>query len=210
MPKEYHYMLINPYIEGDVNKLFSATTPISAAKEAWQTISTYFAGKLDKFHITLERVANNSYHHFRVKEKKKKNGIIDYTIDSHVTNLDTSTLSRFRQNLEDAQAKGMIYKKKHDAKSQKGGNKYKKSRYDDDSSSDDDDEYYKNYRHKKIYSEQPIVYMWYDPSIYGTDKILFPSLISPLFFPTELSLSFMPVIGNGSGLGGIILPRVGQ
>lgn len=197
MSKEYHYMLINPYIEGDVNKLFSATTPIGAAKEAWQTVSTYFAGKLPKFHITLERVSNNSYHHFKIKEKKKKNGIVDYTIESHVSDLDSNTLSRFQQNLEEAKVKGITYKKKHEKKSQKGGgnSKYKKTKYDDSSSSSDDDEdFYKNYRRKKIYSEQPIVYMMYDPTIYGVDKIIFPSLVSPLFPPLDVYMSILPTV----------------
>lgn len=196
MSKEYHYMLINPYIEG-VNTLFSASSPMNAAKEAWQNISTYFAGELPKFHFTLERVSTESLHHFKVKEKKKKGGMIDYSIENHVSDLSSDTLSRFQQNLEDARAKGSAHKKKAEKKIQKGSGKFKKSKYDDSSSDSEDEDYYRNYNRKKIYSEQPIVYMWYDPSIYGVDKTVIPSFISPLFPPVELSFALFPRLAVG-------------
>lgn len=200
--KESHYLLINPYIEGGVPKLYKASSPENAAKDAWLNISKYFAGKLPNFHITLSRPTNGALHHFSVKESKNGKNI-DFSISPHVVNLNDETLTRFKQHLEDAKTRGMSLKKKADKK-MSGGEKKKqlggkpKKHEDEDSSSSDDDEVY--LKRKKIYADQPIVYFWYDPSIYGVDKIWFPSLLSPLFPPIEWSLSYLPY--------SYILPRV--
>lgn len=195
MSKDSHYLLINPYIEGDVPKLYNASSPENAAKDAWLNISKYFAGKIPNFHITLSRPTNGSLHHFSIKESGDGKSI-DFSVSPHVVNLNDETISRFKQHLEDAKTRGMSLKKKFDKKKSGGSKKTmtggKKSKHDDDDddSSSDDDEYY--LRRKKIYADQPIIYFWYDPTIYGVDKIWYPSLISPLFPPIELSLSYLP------------------
>jgi hypothetical protein len=188
MSKESHYMLVNPYIEGEVAKLYKASTAEGAAKEAWLKISKYFAGNLPTFHITMSRVTNDSLHHFKVNEQKKGKNI-DFSIVQHTVNLNADTLSRFKQNLENAKTTGMALKTKHEKKMSGGRPEKHRSKEDDDDESDDDDYYY---RRKKIYAEQPIVYFWYDPTIYGVDKIWYPSLISPLFPPVEIALSYLP------------------
>ena len=201
MSKESHFILVNPYIEGNpqidgsLPKLYRASSAEGAAKEAWKNMSKYFSGSLPTFHITLARASNGAYHHFKVKEQEKK-GTIDYNIIPHVVNVPPETLARFKQNLEDAKSKGMSFSKKITSKKSKkntdakmDGGRHK----DDSSSSEDEDEDYYNYnRRKRILEKQPIIYFWYDPTIYGVDKIWYPSFLSPLFPPVELSLSYLP------------------
>jgi len=202
MAKESHFLLVNPYIEGNpqiensLPRIYRASSAEGAAKEAWKNMSKYFSGSLPAFHITLARASNGSYHHFKIKEQEKK-GTIDYNIIPHVINVPPETLARFKQNLEDAKRKGMSFSKKMSSKKSKdeahkgGGDKKRKDDSSDSDDSDDEDYYHYN-RRKKILAEQPIVYFWYDPTIYGVEKVWYPSFISPLFPPVELALSYLP------------------
>jgi hypothetical protein len=184
MSSDVHYMLINPYVEGSVTKLFKASSPQNAAKDAWMALSKYIAGSMPTFHFTLERVPTGSYHHFKVKETKKGDAI-DFVIEPFVSDANSETISEFKSNFEKAKEKG-LKKSRHANKKQKGG---KKKDDDDDSSSDEDEDYYKDYRKKKIYEDQPILYWWYDPGIYFINSFLVPQCLSPLYPQMECTWS---------------------
>jgi len=60
-------MLINPYIEGSLPKVFQADNSIKAAKKAYETLSNYFNNSVHNFKFTLLKVKSDS-----VDEKKSQ------------------------------------------------------------------------------------------------------------------------------------------
>lgn len=197
--KKYHYLLVNPYIEGDMDKIYEGSTPQNAAKKVWESMSEYIANFVPEMYITLERAGGGSLHHFKIKESKVKNKQnpklnVKYSIEPYTNNISSESLSSFKEQLEEAKAKGKLNKAKHSKKLEKmkGG---KKKDLDDDSSSDSDDDYYKrSNKMKLIESQKYILYWWYDPLIYsGIKTYTVPTLISPLYPPMEILLANGPL-----------------
>jgi len=181
---EAHYLLVNPYIEGNVHKMFRASSPNGAAKEAWMEISKYITGAMPTFHISLQRASNDTLYHFKIEEGKDSNDRVSFTVEQYMPNIANEGLQKFKKNLEDAKKTG---REKLEGK-QSGG-----KRKDDSSSSSSSEEYYKP-KKNKLLAEQPIVYWWYDPIIYGIDKFWVPTFISPLFPAVEVVMSLYPSI----------------
>jgi len=107
-----YYMLTNPYIEGDANKVFRATNSLEASKMAYEEISKYFNNSVHNFRFSLLKLKSdsvderkpktnkfdllqygggsqnnkfneNNFSHFEVSEKISKNGEVDYSIKKY-------------------------------------------------------------------------------------------------------------------------------
>jgi len=88
------YELVNPYILGSFNKIYTGENSLEAAHFVYQSLSQYFVGHIPAFKFTLQRVKSgyqvgggtkNDYLHFEVFEKlSKKNSTgkskIEYAI----------------------------------------------------------------------------------------------------------------------------------
>jgi hypothetical protein len=193
MSKTSHYIMVNPYVEGhSYTQMIEAKTPQDAANSAWKNISKYIAGDLSKFYITLQRVSSDALHHFKVEEKASKKGgkrKISYSVTPHTLSLSKDALNRFNSQYESAKGKGMMLKN-----DQQGGG---------DSDSDDDSPVYK--KKKKLRGDMPIVYMWYDPTIYGVPSVYIPSFVSPLYPSLELAFSNLLINPTGGLTSSLIL-----
>jgi len=106
------YMLTNPYIEGDANKVFKAINSLEASKMAYEEISKYFNNSVHNFRFSLLKLKSdsvdeqnlkpnkfnllqygggiennkfnaNNFSHFEVSEKITKNGEVDYSIKKY-------------------------------------------------------------------------------------------------------------------------------
>ncbi len=61
-----YYILVNPYIEGSMKKIFKADNSLAASKKAYESLSKYFNNQVPKFNFTLlklksEEVDVNGY-----------------------------------------------------------------------------------------------------------------------------------------------------
>ena len=209
MSRKY-YILVNPYIEGSINKVFKANNSLEAAKQAYTTFSEYFNNTVKNFKFTLlklktddidkniktlnfknyasnlndKRYNDNNFSHFIVHEKLNENDV-SFSIEKY-ENKNINNLNNFIKNINKIQKKYTPLKSKNskNLKKQLGG---KKDVFDFDDDDDDDDDYY--VKKEKYYYDPfyPINYWYYNPIIYTINPIdsyvYFPTFISPLSFP---------------------------
>jgi hypothetical protein len=189
-----NYMLLNPYVVGDqISKIHKSDTAIGSAKKAWEQLTRFITGKVDTFHITMQRTSDNSLHHFEIHEKEQKGGGVEFEINSYNPADNAKMTKNFLKTVSSAQSKGTQIAKARRAA--KGGSK--KKDIDDDSSSDSSSDFYKDKRNTKrlfVERQQPIYYWWYDPLIYGVDMLYFPTFMTPLMPSVEISLSSAPLL----------------
>lgn len=103
-----NYMLVNPYIEGNIQKVFQADNSLTAAKMAYDAMSKYFNNSIHNFKFTLlklkseavnseqvnidlkqyggnnnnnNRFNNNNFSHFIVNEKINSNNEVTFNIN---------------------------------------------------------------------------------------------------------------------------------
>lgn len=104
-----YYMLVNPYVEGSVDKVFKADNSLKAAKMAYDSLSKYFNSSVKNFKFTLLKLKsdsidtnkkslnrfnlekygggstklfkNDNFSHFIVSESKSSNNKVSYTIN---------------------------------------------------------------------------------------------------------------------------------
>jgi hypothetical protein len=205
------YLLVNPYIEGSLDKVFSANNSLEAADKAYTAISKYFSNSIPNFKFTLIRIKDshvqsggdysnldfttkNNKHllHFKVKESKVSNSDrVDFSIVPFNGKL--VLINQFKSSLQSH----LNRHKKNNKNEKEGGKKSKFKNHDDDSSSDSSELY--ETRVKKNYIIDPITYWWYNPFIYYTDQIYIPSFVYPLNFPYVIDLSTVkPLISSSS------------
>ena len=61
MPNEgKYYMLVNPYIEGTIPKIFKADNSLLASKAAYDSISKYFNNQVPEFKFTLLKLKSDN------------------------------------------------------------------------------------------------------------------------------------------------------
>lgn len=157
------YKLINPYIEGQFQKLYQGNTPLDAAHEAWNNLSKNLVNYIPEFSFTVERVGDNKMFHYRVNEKVKNNEVdftlseIDVKLTSSKKKKFTDSFNKFQSNV---QSGGKSKKKKR-----------KRKRKSDDSDEDEDeDEFLYNLFNDGFRSwNSPITYFWYYPNLYDYD-----------------------------------------
>lgn len=165
------YQLVNPYIEGEFEKSYSAKSPSECAEKVWDNLSGYLTGNVPKFAFTLQKESDGKLYHFLVKEKVKGD-LVDYSISQLNLDLNKDVLSNFSSRVE-----------KINRMSQAGGKKSKKHDDDDSSSSEDLDELYNKVMAQRMkHQNQPILYWWYTPSLYEyvVGSVFVPTFVVPL------------------------------
>ena len=128
------YRLINPLIDGTVNPIIKASNSFNAGKKMYNRISDFFTNKVDNFYMSIQNVVTNDLTHFKINERKDKNGIVDFNLTKIEGNFDPELENKLVSNVD------KILKN-----DQKGGRRHRHR--DDDSSSDSsssscDSEYY--------------------------------------------------------------------
>jgi len=162
-----NYTLVNPYIEGDFKKSYSASSPIDAAQSTWKNLSQYITGDVPKFAFTLQKEGSNELLHFLVKEEVN-NKTADYTLERISKKIPKKVSDKFLSSLKTR-------------KNQLGG---RRGYYDDDDDNEDiydsDIDIYRRIRNKMTRLTSPIVYWNYVPWLYEIDYVYMPTFIKPL------------------------------
>lgn len=176
MPK---YQLLNPYIEGDLEKLYNGKNPLDAAEKLWSNLSTHITNNLPKFAFTMERVSDGKLFHFLIKEDVK-GGLVDFSIENVDIKLKKKEVDQLKQKVSELQTR------------QEGGGRRKKSKkrskkVEEESSSSSSSDYYNKALHNP--DQQPIVYWWYTPWLYETTvgSVFVPTFTYPIVPYIELS-----------------------
>lgn len=171
-----NYQLVNPYIEGDFEKVYSGKKPLDAAEHVWGKLSGYITGNVPRFAFTIERMSDKKLFHFVVKEKVKgnKSSTVDFSLEELNVDLNKDVSKRFKTKCSELQKKA-----------QAGGKKKEKDEDEDDdssSSSDSDDLYSSILHHKYKHMNQPILYWWYTPTLYDSvvESVYMPTFVVPL------------------------------
>lgn len=173
-----NFTLVNPYIEGEFDKVYSGKTSIDAAEKVWNKLSGYLTGNIPKFIFTMERDSDKSLHNFVVREKVK-NDIVNFSLTEMVKPLDKKLVDTFKEKLnnhKNATMDGGKRKKKSNAKKDDDDE-------DDDSDSEDYEALYKKVLEKRYkHTPQPITYWWYVPYLYKdvSDSLFLPTFTVPL------------------------------
>ena len=169
------YRLVNPHIEGGFKKIFSGNSARDAAEDAWKSLAKHFTNNVPKFAFTLQQNSDNSLHHFGVKEFINNNKMVEYNVTEMNTRGGQKAVDKFKEELS---------KQQRTNKMSGGKDKDKDDDSSSSSSSDDDsdssDIYAKIRLHKLMKRESPIVYWWYDPSIYDIDYFYVPTFVSTI------------------------------
>jgi hypothetical protein len=73
----HNYVLVNPYIQGELNTTIKAKNSIDAAKELYNGLSEHFNNAVPKFYFTIQKGGSGKgkLYHFKVKETRKKNNV---------------------------------------------------------------------------------------------------------------------------------------
>lgn len=152
------YMLVNPYIEGSMQKIFKANNSSEASKQAYETISKYFNNEVPNFNFSLLKLKSNeldsnnlnklnlenygtdasnkyfnknNFSHFTVNEQRKKNNEVSFQINKFEGNV--QDLNPLIKNIITIQKK---YKSKQES-NQSGGSSAQDSSYESQSSGSD-------------------------------------------------------------------------
>lgn len=179
------YKVVNPRVIGTFDDTYQVQNVDDAAKKFWENLTKdnkYISGNVPQFLFTIMDVSTNDLYHYKVLEKMEGKSA-NYKI------------SKIDLKLTNTQKEGFLnqVEKINKMTSQQGGDeekKKKRKRYnDDDSSSSDDsdfpdevDELFSYIRRKRV--KKPIVYWWYNPTLYKIDTIFTPTFspgISPYF-----------------------------
>lgn len=176
MPK---FELVNPYIEGNFQTVYSSKNEKECAEELWNNLSGYLTGHVPKFAFTIKNKSNDKLSHFLVKENIEGD-LVDYSINELNVELNKEALKQFNSKINKINSV------------QSGGRKHKKEEDDDSSSSDSDDELFEIYekvmkKRRKAHSN-PIVYWWYTPTIYEyvVGSVFCPTFVVPLMPLVEI------------------------
>lgn len=178
------YKLVNPLIIGTFNDVYSSENADGAAKVFWETLTSnnnYITGNIPKFMFTLMDTNSKDLHHYVVKEKPDGQ-LADYTITKIDYTVPAEKRTEFMREL------GKVKKMGKKVAVQDGGShrkRYNDVNDDDDSSSDEDvDDLFRYLRLKK--TVKPIVYWWYNPTLYNDPTVFVPTFIAPLSPYTQL------------------------
>ncbi len=183
------YDLVNPCILGQFTTTYEAGTPLEAATQFWNDLSTHITNNVPEMYITLQ--SGGALHHFKIREKISSGSkMANYTIKEASINLSSKDKKQFLSQVEKVKSQRMAQ-----IQQQIGGGdkKEKRERYkgksssssssnlsssDSDSDSDDDDAYFNFSRYKRM--SQPIVYWHYTPFIYRITRFFTPTFNIPL------------------------------
>jgi len=151
-----YYILVNPYIEGSMKKIFKADNSLAASKKAYSVLSKYFNNQVPVFNFTLLKLKSeevdeksyldrfnldnygsksfnkffnkNNFSHFNVKETRNNKSEISFQISKLEKNMDLTQLIKNIILIQD--------KFKNAKKSDQAGGEYNSNYNNSDSSTD--------------------------------------------------------------------------
>ena len=172
------YVLVNPYIQGELKNSISSDNSINAAKNVYSKISEYFNNAVPEFYFTLQKgeSGKGKYYHFQVIESRVDDNVT-FTLEPYDI-MGGADVNTFASNLDTFKNKF----KQIGGKTSKHSSK-KKSESSSSSSSDSDSDSsipIRRHKHKRINNyittyDQPIYYWWYDPSLYKLNTYYIPT-----------------------------------
>merc|ERR1739848_395857 len=86
------FQLTNPILEGSIDQIIDAKTPIEAAEKSWINLSQYIVSSVPKFLFTMKNTQDGGFYHFEVNENKAKN---QYNIKSFDIDISKQIFSDF-------------------------------------------------------------------------------------------------------------------
>jgi hypothetical protein len=181
------YDLVNPCILGQFTTTYESGTPLEAASQFWNDLSTHITNNVPEMYITLQ--SGGSLHHFKIREKISEGSkMANYTIKEISINLGSKDKKQFLSQVEKVKANRMAQiqqqiggkdkEKRERYKGKESSSSSNSSSSESDSDSDNDDEYFNFSRYKRM--SQPIVYWHYTPFIYRVTRFFTPTFNIPL------------------------------
>jgi hypothetical protein len=146
MSKKNTYRLINPYIEGSINRIVHAKNAYSAGKKIYNELSEYFTNHIENFNMTIMNVETKDLTHYNIREQRKGDlNEIEFAVNMLSNNLPKKTESELVENIikMEKQSGG---KKKH----------YRKDDSSDSSDSSDSDSSFESSYASNYYNVLPI------------------------------------------------------
>ena len=143
MSEKNAYRLINPYIEGSLDTVVRTGNSFRAGKKLYNSISGYFTNYVENFYMSVQNVETKELTHFRIGEKRKENGVVDFSLVRLDEKFPPELEKKLISNIEDLEG-------------QTGG-KHRRNHYDDDDStteSSTEDDFFR-------YPRQPITRFTY-------------------------------------------------
>lgn len=173
------YILVNPYIEGSLNKLVKAKNSFSAAKHLYQKMSNLFSNHVENFNFAIQNIETKDITHYNIHEKAKRHGTgVNYDLRQIPIEVIPEGINK------------TLIKKFDDMESEQNGGKH----IDDNSSiSSSESEYY----HNDIYIQQIVKFTYFCIPYIEVTPIKLVGLnindFKSLFMPT-FNLPVIPII----------------
>lgn len=174
------YRLINPYIEGSIPTIVKAKNSFDGGKKIYSSLSKLFTNTVDNFYMTIENTKSKKLTHFKIKEKRGENNIVNFKLSEFTDNFDTQLENKLIKNIK--------------ALKQEGGKK-RKFKYDispssssSSSSSDSDNDF-------DQYTTQPITnFIYYYLPYYKLNFIGITPIDTMRFFLPMFNLPINPSV----------------
>jgi hypothetical protein len=180
------FKLVNPSIVGQFNTTFTSDNGYEAAQKFWNELTPHLTNNVPKLIVTFQREEDNKLFHYQITEKITEGSkIADYNIEELKIKLSQQQEKEFLKESFSSTKKNTKLAVKQ-AGGKKRYDKINKKKLDDssdssdssDSDSDSSSDYYDFSRFKRI--SQPIVYWWYNPTLYGVSKLFVPTFNIPV------------------------------
>ena len=182
MPK-YNFELINPYLEGNINKIFKGKNADKVAEKFFLEFSQYIRNPLNNYYYTIKNLSTGKYHHYKVKESytNEQNAETNYNLEQINIKNEKENVKYFEKTLNNiiSQQGGKRKKKRKSKKSSESSDSESSSDSDFDSELMSSDSDIRDYESNRRFTS-PISYYWYYPYFYGTDKLYIPHFSLPL------------------------------
>lgn len=89
MSSKNTYRLVNPYIEGSLNTVVTASSPFKAGRKLYRDLSKNFTNYVGAFNMSVQNVQTGGLFHFKVDETMKTgSNMVDYNLVMFSGNLD--------------------------------------------------------------------------------------------------------------------------
>lgn len=214
-----NYMLVNPYIEGNIQKVFQAENSLAAAKKAYDAVSKYFNNSINNFKFTLlklksdavnseqtnvdlkqyggsnnKRFDNNNFSHFIVNEKINSDGEVSFNVNhfnGSVNNLSNlvNNVMVLQKKFKKAKRNGAALNQLSEVSSESSESAQEGGKKHSKYDDDEEEDDSPDYYVKKTYYYDPITYWYYTPAVYPLDKLYLPTFTTPLSFPYVVDLN---------------------
>ena len=192
------YVLINPYVQGNLKTNLKAKNSIEAGKVFYKSLSEHFNNNIPKFYFTIQKgtSGNGKYYSFKVKESRENNDI-DFSFEPVTIKNEKEAMKEFNKKLQQFKVKnenqeGGAKKSKSKKSKPKKSKPKKKTLIDsiddsdllDNSSSD----YYSTASTYVPNYNYPIHSWWYDPYLYRLNSVYIPTFYAYVTPYIQISL----------------------